>query len=89
MCQEVDVSVSCCTEIDKTTENSVAPIPTTLGSINVETILSNQTMYSDLLARSYHEAHCQDLEGKHSNSEGIIADQIFIFQSHASRIRVR
>ena len=70
--QEADVSVNCCTEIDKTTENSVAPTPTTLGSINVETILSNQTKYSDLLARSCHEAHCQDLEGKHSNSESII-----------------
>ena len=70
--QEADVFVSCCTEIDKTTENSVAPTPTTLGSINVETILSNQTKYSDLLARSCHEAHCQDLEGKHSNSESNI-----------------
>ena len=70
--READVSVSCCTEIDKTTENSVAPTPTTLGSINVETILSNQTKYSDLLARSCHEAHYQDLEGKHSNSESII-----------------
>ena len=34
--QEADVSVNCCTEIDKTTENSVAPTPTTLGSINVD-----------------------------------------------------
>ena len=51
--QEVDVSVSYCIEIVRTAENSVAPTPTTLESINVETIPSSQTKYSDLLARYY------------------------------------
>lgn len=39
--QEVDVSVSCCTETERTGESLVAPTPTTSGSINVDTVSSN------------------------------------------------
>ncbi|KAL6323427.1 hypothetical protein AAG906_038996 [Vitis piasezkii] len=77
--QEVDVSVSCCTEIDRTTENSVAPTPTTLESINVETVPSNAVLPTS----SYGDKN-SSFDASLSRSDSIGVKEIIVAKSAAS-----
>ncbi|CBI16706.3 unnamed protein product, partial [Vitis vinifera] len=70
--QEVDVSVSCCTEIDRTTENSVAPTPTTLESINVETVPSNAVLPTS----SYESTVKPEGAGVENGSGGLVSHPV-------------
>ena len=76
---EVEAYVSCCTEIDRTTESSVAFTPSTMVSINVETVPSNAV----LLATSHSDKN-SSFDASSSRSDSIGVKEIIVAKSATS-----
>ena len=76
---EVEAYVSCCTEIDRTAESSVTFIPSTMVSINVETVPSNAV----LLATSHGDKN-SSFDASSSRSDSIGVKEIIVAKSATS-----